>query len=137
MYPQQTFKAYSYSPFQDEAIELAARKVAAVSGDARRALDICRRAHEIAKDEGADQNSKKKGPVSMQHIDIALKEMFTTPKVQAICFATSIYEKLFLRAVIAEFKARASEEAFLGNCILQMNALCRMEGALLCPHLSN
>src|ERR1700741_181022 len=31
-----------------DAIQFASRKVAAVSGDARRALDICRRAVEIA-----------------------------------------------------------------------------------------
>lgn len=34
-----------------DAIQFAARKVAAVSGDARRALDICRRAVEIAESE--------------------------------------------------------------------------------------
>ncbi|KAF2746432.1 P-loop containing nucleoside triphosphate hydrolase protein [Sporormia fimetaria CBS 119925] len=36
-----------------EAIQFAARKVAAVSGDARRALDICRRAVEIAEAEAS------------------------------------------------------------------------------------
>ena len=34
--------------FDAKAIEFCARKVSAVSGDARRALDICRRAAEIA-----------------------------------------------------------------------------------------
>lgn len=34
--------------FDNQAIEFCARKVGAVSGDARRALDICRRAAEIA-----------------------------------------------------------------------------------------
>ncbi|KAL5409267.1 hypothetical protein PMIN06_009554 [Paraphaeosphaeria minitans] len=38
-----------------DAIQFAARKVAAVSGDARRALDICRRAVEIAETEAAEQ----------------------------------------------------------------------------------
>jgi origin recognition complex subunit 1 len=36
-----------------DAVQFAARKVAAVSGDARRALDICRRAVEIAESEAA------------------------------------------------------------------------------------
>ena len=35
--------------FSREALELCARKVAALSGDARRALDICRRAAEIVR----------------------------------------------------------------------------------------
>lgn len=38
-------------------MQFAARKVAAVSGDARRALDICRRAVEIAETEAAEQEA--------------------------------------------------------------------------------
>lgn len=38
--------------FQAEAVEFCARKVAAISGDARRVLDICRRAAELAQREG-------------------------------------------------------------------------------------
>ncbi|KAF3000120.1 Origin recognition complex, subunit 1 [Curvularia kusanoi] len=43
-----------------DAVQFAARKVAAVSGDARRALDICRRAVEIAETEllSQDQNDE-------------------------------------------------------------------------------
>jgi origin recognition complex subunit 1 len=39
-----------------DALQFAARKVAAVSGDARRALDICRRAVEIAETETTSQD---------------------------------------------------------------------------------
>ncbi|KAF1946081.1 origin recognition complex subunit 1 [Clathrospora elynae] len=39
-----------------DAVQFAARKVAAVSGDARRALDICRRAVEIAETETTTQD---------------------------------------------------------------------------------
>ncbi|CAO2650463.1 Nn.00g017550.m01.CDS01 [Neocucurbitaria sp. VM-36] len=39
-----------------DAVQFAARKVAAVSGDARRALDICRRAVEIAETESISQD---------------------------------------------------------------------------------
>lgn len=41
-----------------DAVQFAARKVAAVSGDARRALDICRRAVEIAETETALQDQE-------------------------------------------------------------------------------
>jgi origin recognition complex subunit 1 len=44
-----------------EAIQFAARKVAAVSGDARRALDICRRAVEIAETESIPQDQDDEG----------------------------------------------------------------------------
>ncbi|KAF2266979.1 P-loop containing nucleoside triphosphate hydrolase protein [Lojkania enalia] len=40
-----------------DSIQFAARKVAAVSGDARRALDICRRAVEIAESEAIARNA--------------------------------------------------------------------------------
>ncbi|KAF2706700.1 origin recognition complex subunit 1, partial [Pleomassaria siparia CBS 279.74] len=41
-----------------DAVQFAARKVAAVSGDARRALDICRRAVEIAETEVISQEAE-------------------------------------------------------------------------------
>ncbi|VDQ16615.1 unnamed protein product, partial [Trichobilharzia regenti] len=107
-----------------KALELAARKVAAVSGDVRRALDICKRAAEIALSTATDKSNKE---IDIYHINAALKEMFTTPKSEAI-LACSLYEKLFLRAVIAEFQARSTEEARLDRCIRQMSALCRLEG---------
>ncbi|CAI2735427.1 unnamed protein product [Schistosoma spindalis] len=115
--------------FQPKALELAARKVAAVSGDVRRALDICKRAAEIV-----SSNGKCNKEIDISHINAALKEMFTTPKSEAIC-ACSLYEKLFLRAVIAEFQARSTEEARLDRCIRQMFALCRIEG-VPCPTTS-
>jgi origin recognition complex subunit 1 len=45
---------------EPDAIQFASRKVAAVSGDARRALDICRRAVEIAEQDVADQDDNNK-----------------------------------------------------------------------------
>ncbi len=42
-----------------DAVQFAARKVAAVSGDARRALDICRRAVEIVESEALVQGSDR------------------------------------------------------------------------------
>lgn len=64
--------------FDAEAIELASRKVASVSGDARRALDICRRAVEI----GGQRNNFK--GVTMKDVSAAVEEMFTSPRVTAI-----------------------------------------------------
>ena len=49
-----------------------------MSGDARRALDIARRATELA------QLEKGAGLVGIPHIDKAVQEMFSSVKVQAI-----------------------------------------------------
>jgi origin recognition complex subunit 1 len=45
------YSALGLTVFDKDAIQLVARKVASLSGDARRALDICRRAVEIAQAE--------------------------------------------------------------------------------------
>lgn len=69
--------------------------MASVSGDARRALDICRRAAEFAETEG-DYTL-----VSMGHVNSALDAMITQPKVQAIKHCSRL-EQLILQAVVAE-----------------------------------
>lgn len=84
--------------FVSDAVQLVARKVASVSGDCRRALDICRRAAEITEKSSDPHHAKM---VKLAHVDQALKEMFASPKVQAIK-CCNIFEKLFLQAVASE-----------------------------------
>lgn len=74
------------------------RKVASVSGDCRRALDICRRAGEIA-EETTDNSSDV--CVSMKNVQQALEEMMASPKIRAIQNC-SLMEQIFLRSVVAE-----------------------------------
>ncbi|KAM3915330.1 origin recognition complex subunit 1 [Leptodactylus fuscus] len=110
--------------FEDDAIQLVSRKVAALSGDARRCLDICRRATEIC------EFSCKKGELSlvkMPHVIEALDEMFSSPYVMAIRSA-SVQEQAFLKAVIAEFRRSGLEEATFQQVYHQYIALCRIEG---------
>ena len=75
--------------FDPDAVQLVARKVAALSGDARRALDICRRATEIAETKKLPPSPskspiKRAALVGMMHVDQAIREMFTSPKIAAI-----------------------------------------------------
>ena len=58
-------------------------QVAALSGDARRALDICRRATEIA-EAAVSTNKRVSGTVGMSHVDMAVQEMFCSPKIVAM-----------------------------------------------------
>ncbi|KRT86686.1 AAA protein [Oryctes borbonicus] len=104
-----TFQAYTHKQLQEivtmrlmgtkifnpDAIQLVARKVASVSGDARRALDICRRAVEIAESEGANTL------VSMNHVNEALNAMITQPKVKAIKHCSRL-QQLILQSIVAE-----------------------------------
>ncbi|XP_060078771.1 origin recognition complex subunit 1-like [Ylistrum balloti] len=114
----------SLQAFDDDAIQLAARKVAAVSGDARRALDICRRATEIT--EAMSPSKKANLLVSTCHVDAALQEMFSSPKIVAIR-SCSIQEKVFLRAIVAEFHRTGLEEAEFSKLYSQHISLCRFD----------
>ncbi|KAM9848832.1 origin recognition complex subunit 1 [Aulostomus maculatus] len=111
--------------FEEDAVQLVSRKVAALSGDARRCLDICRRATEICEHSAADP--ARSGLVGMSHVMEALNEMFSSSYIAAIKCA-SVQEQLFLRAVIAEFRRLGLEEATFQQVFVQHQALCRMEG---------
>ncbi|XP_036378275.1 origin recognition complex subunit 1 [Megalops cyprinoides] len=111
--------------FEEDALQLVSRKVAALSGDARRCLDICRRATEICELSSGQQSGA--GLVGMSHVMEALDEMFSSSYVTAIRCA-SLQEQLFLRAVIAEFRRLGLEEATFQQVFVQHQALCRVEG---------
>ncbi|XP_062974400.1 origin recognition complex subunit 1 [Elgaria multicarinata webbii] len=110
--------------FEEDAIQLVSRKVAALSGDARRCLDICRRSTEIC--ERASQKSRS-GLVGMAHVMEAMDEMFSSPYINTIRNA-SLQEQTFLKATIAEFRRLGLEEATVQQIFHQHVALCRIEG---------
>ncbi|XP_059923687.1 origin recognition complex subunit 1 isoform X1 [Gadus macrocephalus] len=111
--------------FEEDALQLVSRKVAALSGDARRCLDICRRATEICEHTSLDPGAP--GLVGMSHVMQALDEMFSSAYVTAIRCA-SIQEQLFLRSVLMEFRRLGLEEATFQQVLVQHQALCRVEG---------
>ncbi|KAB0391769.1 hypothetical protein E2I00_003781 [Balaenoptera physalus] len=111
--------------FEDDAIQLVARKVAALSGDARRCLDICRRATEIC--EFSCQKPDSPGLVTTAHLLEAVEEMFSSSYITAIK-NSSVLEQSFLRAILAEFRRSGLEEATFQQVYSQHVALCRMEG---------
>uniref|UniRef100_A0A6I8NP03 Origin recognition complex subunit 1 n=1 Tax=Ornithorhynchus anatinus TaxID=9258 RepID=A0A6I8NP03_ORNAN len=108
--------------FQEDAVQLVSRKVAALSGDARRCLDICRRATEICELRG-----QAPGLVGVAHVVEAVEEMFSSSYVTAIRNA-SLLEQGFLKATLAEFRRSGLEEATFQQVYQQHVALCRIEG---------
>ncbi|XP_054720805.1 origin recognition complex subunit 1-like [Uloborus diversus] len=114
--------------FDPDAVQLVARKVAAVSGDARRALDICRFATEVTKVKVSKSPKKgQKSLVGMQDVDIALQQMFSSPLISAIK-SSSVMAKIFFRCILSEFSRTGSEETTLLKVYQQMTATCRFEG---------
>lgn len=113
------------SAFDAEAVQLVARKVAAVSGDARRALDICRRATELAEEQSRKVDQFVS--VSMGHVQKALGEMIASAKVQTIKCCSRM-EQLFLQAVTAEVARTGIEECSFLGVYSQFEALAAFAG---------
>ncbi|KAJ2962377.1 hypothetical protein NQZ79_g2550 [Umbelopsis isabellina] len=111
--------------FEKEAVEFAARKVSAVSGDARRALDICRRAIEIV-----EENVKKGGAAAKKtHVTIAIineavREMFSSPAVTFVQ-QCSLHQKLFLVSVLKCVQRTGLADVEFGEVAQQHVQTCK------------
>lgn len=123
-----------------DAIQFASRKVAAVSGDARRALDVCRRAVEIAEHEAAEDqkenaapntpsktparqkavvpsaNAQKKGVVTIATIKRAINEATSTP-LAAHLRSLPLASKIFLAALLARLRRTGITESTLADVV--------------------
>lgn len=140
-----------------DAIQFASRKVAQVSGDARRALDMCRRAVEMAELEAApaegemeiedvdsaapDTPSKRgrgnsasatkkhgmRGRVTIQTIQRAIREATTSP-LQQYLRALPLAPKVFLAALLARNRRTGVAETCLGDVVDEAKKLAGMSG---------
>ena len=132
-----------------DAIQFASRKVAAVSGDARRALDICRRAVEIAETESiaaenpllatpsksARRKEKtaaaivherpKAGKVTIATVKRAINEATSSP-LQQFLKALPLAAKLFLAALLARVRRSGVGECILSDVVEEAKKLGSM-----------
>lgn len=127
-----------------DAIQFASRKVAAVSGDARRALDICRRAVEIAEGEGQTQEHQGTTPtksgkgkaaesvsrngtgyVVINTIKQAIAEATSSP-LQHHLKSLSLGSKTLLAALIARLRRTGIAESSLAETMEEMKRLCQV-----------
>ncbi|KAI6854302.1 P-loop containing nucleoside triphosphate hydrolase protein [Hortaea werneckii] len=139
-----------------DAVQFASRKVAAVSGDARRALDICRRAVEIAeqdtlsaagthgKENQAPDTTPSKTPARHQQQQTAASAMAMRKGVvtigtikRAINEATStplaaylrslpLSSKLFLAALLARLRRTGITESTLADIVDEAKRMSTM-----------
>ena len=128
-----------------DAVQFASRKVAAVSGDARRVLDICRRAVEIAEAEDLAQeltvetpskrdrgkvmlpqgSGKRPGRVTINTIKRAISEATSTP-VQQCLKTLPLSSKIFLAAFLARIRRSGIVEGTLGDIVEEAKRLGQM-----------
>ncbi|XVF19265.1 hypothetical protein REPUB_Repub11eG0095000 [Reevesia pubescens] len=118
--------------FEKQAVEFASRKVAAISGDARRALEICRRAAEIAdyhiKNQISTVNSSTvKDIVTMAEVDAAIQEMFQAPHIQVMKSCSKL-SKIFLTAMVYELYKTGMGETTFEKLAMTVSCLCTSNG---------
>ncbi|KAJ0960496.1 hypothetical protein J5N97_001655 [Dioscorea zingiberensis] len=108
--------------FEEQAIEFASRKVAAMSGDARRALEICRRAAELA-DYRLKQlppttkmtnndNSARKCLIGMADVESAIQEVSQAPHIRIMKTGSRLSKILLVSMVHELYKSGLSEITF-------------------------
>ena len=110
----------------EDAMRYASKKVALVSGDARRALTICRRAVEIAEREYLDDTNTKGLPekeqtftVRISHIGMAISETINSPLAQFLS-ELPFASKLVLAGVLLRMRRSGLGEIPLGEIIDEM-----------------
>ena len=130
-----------------DAVQFASRKVAAVSGDARRALDICRRAVEIAEEESRQEEDEtlpatpsklarkdriphyggpqRTGKVTINTVKRAINEA-TTSSLQQYLRCLSLASKLFLAAVLARIRRTGVREIVMGDVMDEAKRIGQM-----------
>lgn len=128
---------------EPDAVQFASRKVAAVSGDARRALDICRRAVELAEAEAKSADStaepstpsrrqrdreargestpKKKnlGRVTIDTVRRAINEATSSP-LQQYLRTLPFASRLLLSALLARTQRTGLAESTYGDVLEEM-----------------
>ncbi|PON89187.1 Zinc finger, FYVE/PHD-type [Trema orientale] len=125
--------------FEKQAIEFASRKVAAISGDARRALEICRRAAELT-----DYHLKKlslnptnvsegKSLVGMAEVEAAIQEMFQAPHIQVMRSCSKL-SKIFLTAMVHELYKTGMGETTFEKLAMAVSCLCTSNGEAFPGH---
>lgn len=113
-----------------DAIQFASRKVAAVSGDARRALDICRRAVELAESDiqgdpttpskrtqgSGIQDQTRQGRVTIGTIKKAINEATTNP-IQQHLRGLPLTSKLLMAALMLRIRRTGLAETTFGEVL--------------------
>nr|GME04333.1 origin of replication complex subunit 1A-like [Ipomoea batatas] len=115
--------------FEKPAVEFASRKVAAVSGDARRALEICRRAAELAdyRVKKVHSSAAGKALVGMADVEAAIQEMFQAPHIQ-VMRSSSRFSKIFLAAMVYELHKTGMSETTFEKLAMTVSCLCTSNG---------
>jgi len=112
--------------FQASAIELAARRVSAITGDARRALDICRRAIDLAEDRlattGTDAIVVEPGDI------IAATREMTQSTTSLFIKSAAFQQKVFMCCALQVVMKKGLSEVPFNDIAAYHRSMCRQQG---------
>ncbi|XP_058114913.1 cell division control protein 6 homolog B-like [Magnolia sinica] len=111
---QQRLMALAYDSFQPQALELCARKVAAASGDMRKALSVCRSAIEMLEADLRDLSAGK------------------APSAQLVTPASELLTKQEMDVVRVDHMALALSKTFKSVIVDTIQSLPQHQQILLC-----
>lgn len=113
--------------FNPDCIKMVSTKIASLSGDIRRALQVCRRATELAKSgwmkirriKGEDAEIIK---VDINKVQTAFIELYQS-KNTMLLKALRKYEKLIIMAIMTECKAKYQEKVKLSDIVTRVTGM--------------
>lgn len=108
--------------FRMDALVFASKRVANVSGDARRMLDVCRRAVEAA-DERASAQRTEPVPITIHDIRDVMDRMARSGRAAHIA-ALSLHAKLLLASMYACIRRTGVTEVVWSDVLMHHHALC-------------
>lgn len=109
----------------NDAIIFASRKVASVSGDARRALKICERAIEIAKEEKENSEDNDSFTIQISHINKAINET-TNSAISGYIKDLSFLGKIFLVGILSKKRKSGLSENKIGDIIDEIKQIIQI-----------
>jgi Cdc6-like AAA superfamily ATPase len=121
--------------FNDVVLRLCAARVAAATGDIRKALQVCRRAVETRL-----QNADNEGPVTIADLEAAEKELILANPMATAILRLSLQARRFLSAVVIELKRKDADSVLLRKAtwryqrlMLQTEIDCERSASLARP----
>jgi Cdc6-like AAA superfamily ATPase len=103
LYKILSVKIENINMFSEDALKLSSMKVAAVNGDLRRILQICRRAKELFEAENEYRNKNNNDKIEKSHILKATNELFDSKLVKVIK-SLQLYEKVIIATILFRMK---------------------------------
>ncbi|KAL6840213.1 hypothetical protein ACP4OV_030023 [Aristida adscensionis] len=117
-------KVLEYDVFEPLALEFCARKVAAASGDMRKALGVCRSAVEVFEQRLHDSSDQELEIVTFDHMDIALSKAFKSAVVDSILCLPQ-HQQMVLCALANTFQHCKKKATNLGELNKSYIEICR------------